>query len=129
MTSAMTTPSKTPETAQQQGQRAERLAQRHLEQCGLRLIERNYRCKAGEIDLIMEERDAIVFIEVRMRNNPHFGSGAESVDSRKQHKLRATAQHYLQRHDHLARRAARFDVVAITRRPERTDIQWIENAF
>ncbi len=125
----MPSPTKSSSTTRQQGQQAESLAQHHLEQRGLRFITRNYRCKAGEIDLIMADRDSIVFIEVRLRNNPRFGSGAESVDQRKQRKLTATALHYLQRHPDQAKRPARFDVVAISTQQNQADIQWIENAF
>jgi len=113
----------------QAGQAAEALARHHLEQQGLKLIETNYRCRAGEIDLVMEDRGVIVFVEVRLRNNPAFGSGAESVDRRKQGKLTATAQHYLQRHPRWAERPARFDVVAIGRQGSQHKIEWITDAF
>ena len=118
-----------PSDRRQAGQAAETQARRHLERHGLKLIELNYRCRAGEIDLIMEEGESIVFVEVRLRNNPAFGSGAESVDWRKQHKLTATAMHYLQRHPHQARRPARFDVVAISGSTGGNEIAWIKDAF
>ena len=118
-----------PSDRRQAGQAAEALARRHLEQQGLRLIETNYHCRTGEIDLIMEDRGAIVFIEVRLRNNPAFGSGAESVDWRKQGKLTATAQHYLQRHPRWAEQPARFDVISISGQGPEGQIEWITNAF
>ncbi len=125
----MSSPFSHPETTRQQGQQAERLAQQHLERRGLRLIAQNYRCKTGEIDLIMDDKGCVVFIEVRMRNNHHFGSGADSVDQRKQRKLTNTAQHFLQHHANLAKRPARFDVVSVRKQQHQTEIRWIENAF
>lgn len=108
---------------------AETYACEYLTDKGLQLVQRNFHCKAGEIDLIMMQNDVLVFVEVRMRNNPCFGSGAESVNPRKQHKIIATAQYYLQAHPEAAKRPARFDVVAITHKQKNTHIDWIENAF
>lgn len=110
---------------QQQGQSAEEQACRYLQQRGLELVERNYRCRQGEIDLIMRDRQSTIFVEVRYRSSSRFGGAAASVDRRKQEKLIAAASHYLQHHPRLAQQPARFDVVAIT--PEA--LQWIEDAF
>ena len=118
-----------PFNKRKKGQEAEALACNYLMQKGLKLIEQNYYCRGGEIDLIMEDKGSVVFIEVRMRNNPNFGSGAESVDWRKQRKLTMAAMHFLQHHPKLAQQPARFDVIAINRQQNNTDIQWIENAF
>ncbi len=107
------------------GREAEQAACDYLQQHGLRLIERNYRCPPGEIDLIMESGNCMVFVEVRYRNNALFGSAAESVDRRKQRKLIAAAKHYLQRYKQRAKQPARFDIIAI----DSGDIEWIENAF
>lgn len=109
------------------GREQEVRALRYLEQQGLRLRQRNYRCRHGEIDLVMDDADALVFIEVRYRGNLHFASGAESVDRRKQHKLAAAALHYLQSHRDAARRPARFDVVSLA--ADRDALEWIKNAF
>ncbi len=114
---------------QQQGQLAENLACDYLQQQGLNLIERNYHCRAGEIDLIMQHADSIVFVEVRYRSNKNFGSGADSVDFRKQKKLITTAEHYLQKNHARAQQPARFDVVSISRDNEQTPINWIQDAF
>ena len=114
---------------QQQGAAAEDNACRYLEQQGLRLIERNYRCRLGEVDLIMEEGKSTVFVEVRFRSNPNYGSGAESVDYRKQQKLIATASHYLQKYPQRARQPARFDVISIGKTSPQANINWIQNAF
>lgn len=115
----------TPPDRQQQGQAAESQACRHLQQQGLELIERNYRCRQGEIDLIMREKQSIVFVEVRYRSNANFGGAAASVDQRKQAKLIGAASYYLQLHPVLAQQPARFDVVAITP----TTLEWIRDAF
>jgi putative endonuclease len=96
-----------------------------LEAQGLRLVERNFRCRVGEIDLVMRDGATTVFVEVRLRSAPGFGSAAETVSWAKQRRLSAAARHYLQRHPDAARRPCRFDVLAIT--GERID--WIENAF
>lgn len=101
------------------GDQAENAACEYLQSQGLTLVERNFLCKRGEIDLIMKQADTTVFIEVRYRRNNHFGSGAESVDWRKQEKLLATAEHYLQSHPKAAKGACRFDVVALTTQNER----------
>ncbi|WP_455385256.1 YraN family protein [Acidihalobacter prosperus] len=108
----------------ERGRAAERLALDYLRRRGLRLREANYRCRAGEIDLVMSDGDSLVFVEVRQRSNPRFGGAAASVDAVKQRKLIATARHYLQAHG--ADSPARFDVVAIdaTGTP-----QWIRDAF
>ncbi|NIP73385.1 MAG: YraN family protein [Gammaproteobacteria bacterium] len=111
-----------------QGRRAEQLACEHLESRGLRPVARNYRCKAGELDLIMEEADTLVFVEVRFRRNTRYGSGTETVDRRKRAKVIAAASHYLQRCESRGR-ACRFDVVSITTDRRAFAIQWIRDAF
>lgn len=114
------------------GQAAEDLACRYLQDQGLHLIERNYRCKRGEIDLVMRDANSVVFVEVRYRRNHRFGSGAESVDRHKQAKLIATALHYLQSNKAAAKSSARFDVVSVSvqgKSPQTPEIQWIKNAF
>ncbi len=112
------------------GRRAEQDACDYLERQGLRLVERNYACACGEIDLIMLDRNTLVFVEVRYRRSHRYGSGAESVDWRKQGKLSATAAHYLQGHPRAARRPCRFDVIALTGQDNgHVHIDWISNAF
>ncbi len=114
------------------GAGAEESACCHLLDRGLRLIARNYRCRYGEIDLIMcddsDNSSTIVFVEVRMRSRTDFGSGAQSVDSRKQGRLLRSAEHYLKRHATLLARC-RFDVVSIHRAGNEHRINWIQNAF
>ena len=108
------------------GHDAESLACARLEQAGLRLLCRNYRCPRGEIDLVMDDRGTLVFVEVRYRRSSTFGSAAESVDQRKQQRLLAAAQHYLL---HSQRdNPCRFDVVAINGAAN-PQLDWLRDAF
>src|SRR3954470_10957167 len=77
------------------GMRAEDLCADLLRRSGLRLVERNWRCRHGEIDLIAEEGETVVFAEVRMRTGKYFGGAAESVTAAKQSRLLAAARLYL----------------------------------
>lgn len=106
------------------GKKAEDVACSFLQHNGLSLIQRNYHCRYGEIDLIMQDSDTLVFVEVRYRSSARFGSASESVDRKKQRKLVFTANHYLQNNP--SSQPTRFDVVALT--PEQSP-QWITNAF
>ena len=118
-----------PRTNLNRGREAEDRACRHLLQQGLTLTERNYRSPFGEIDLVMQERDTLVFVEVRYRSRGDFGSAAETVDARKQARLRATAEHYRQNVPRASKKACRFDIVAITGDGEDTDFRWLHNVF
>ncbi len=111
------------DTAPAIGGSMETVALRYLEARGLQTLERNYRCRSGEIDLIMRDADCLSFIEVRYRRNDGFGKAAETVDRRKQQRLIRAAQHYLQRHP--SGLDCRFDVLAITG----SQIEWLKNAF
>ncbi len=108
------------------GQNAERQAEIFLQRRGLKLLERNYRSRFGEIDLIMRERDALIFVEVRSRQLNNFGTPAITITYQKQQKLLKTAQIYLQRHDLGEKISCRFDVIEIlgVNAP-----LWIKNAF
>jgi putative endonuclease len=111
---------------QQRGREAEQAACRYLENRGLRLIARNYRCRCGEIDLIMDDGDSLVFVEVRYRRHGRYGSAAETVDARKRARLTRCAQQYLQRHPAAQRRPARFDVISLD---GGQGLHWIPDAF
>lgn len=113
----------------EQGRLAEEAAALYLENHGLAVVERNYRCRSGEIDLIMKDRDYLVFIEVRYRKHTGYGGAAASVDYRKQKKLLRTAQHWLQQ-SKASNCRCRFDVVAVTPGSNRAFCcDWITNAF
>ena len=123
------TGSSTPYAPHVRGRAAEDMALRHLEQHGLQLVTRNFRCTRGEIDLIMRQDATLVFVEVRARRNDIYGSGADSVDARKQAKLNAAATIYLQQHAPLANCPCRFDVVAISFASDPPQLDWIPDAF
>lgn len=108
------------------GAQAELLAAEYLRQQGLRLVAQNYRGRFGEIDLIMQDGDALVFIEVRLRCNTDYGGAAGSIDWHKQHRLIRTAQHYLTKLGHLP--PCRFDVVLMDD-AQGCHVEWIKNAF
>jgi len=108
------------------GAQAEQWAVRHLQQQGLKLIVQNYRGRFGEIDVIMQDGAALVFIEVRLRRNADFGGAAASIDMHKQRRLIRTAQQYLAE---LARTPpCRFDAVLMDN-TEGLNMQWLKNAF
>jgi len=106
------------------GKKAEDIACSFLIQNGLVLIIRNYHCRHGEIDLIMQDSDTLVFVEVRYRKNNTYGSAAESVNRAKQRKIIFSANHYLTAHPTDC--PLRFDIVALS--PHQPP-QWINNAF
>ena len=106
------------------GHAKEQHACAYLEAQGLHLMASNYSCRFGEIDLIMQAGDVLVFVEVRFRSSDRFGTPAETVGLRKQRRLIAAAEHYLQRHPFQGR--CRFDVLALGPRDQ---MQWIQNAF
>jgi len=116
-------------TNQNRGRDAEDLVCAFLKQQGLRLSTRNYRSPFGEIDLIMQEHNTLVFVEVRYRTNTRFGTPAETVDAAKQARLRATAEHYLQKTPRASRKACRFDIVAITGDGKSGNLSWLKNVF
>lgn len=112
------------------GAQAELAAQRHLEGHGYGLVEANFRCRLGEIDLIMQKADVLVFVEVKFRRSNRFGHAEEMVTASKQRKLIATAEHFLNNHTQYSHCACRFDVVAIEYDNSRKLIvNWIDNAF
>lgn len=109
------------------GREAEDAALQHLLRQGLTLVARNYRCRMGELDLIMRDGEALVFVEVRYRRSSRFGGALESVDGRKRARLVQAALHYLQ--SSAADRPSRFDVVALTGAAGSLSLQWIKDAF
>ncbi len=105
------------------GAAAEQVAADYLIQQGLVLVERNFRCRLGEIDLIMRDGQTLVFVEVRLRASSQFGGAAASIDGRKQQKLIATAQMYLTRLSKTP--ACRFDALLM----QGDAMHWIRDAF
>jgi putative endonuclease len=110
------------------GRLAEDRAKAYLEQQGLRCRERNFRTRVGEIDLIMEDRGALVFVEVRYRRNRRYGGALESIDRRKCSRLLATAQWYLNLHRTTG--PSRFDVLAVEPNPDGSwNFVWVKDAI
>lgn len=107
------------------GADAETRALRHLEQAGLKLLARNWRCKGGELDLVMRDGDTLAIVEVRSRTRSGYGSALESVDARKRGHLVHAAQLFLAAHGEHAQREVRFDVVAF----DGDQLHWLKAAF
>ncbi len=105
------------------GSQAEEDALQFLLRNGLNLLARNYRCRFGEIDLIMLHGSELVFVEVRKRKNMDFGGAAQSVSYAKRSRLIKTAKHFLMKYRQAP--ACRFDVIAI----EGNRCQWLKNAI
>lgn len=112
---------------QQTGKNAERLALRHLEQHGLRLLAQNWLCRRGELDLVMLDGDTVVFVEVRYRQHAQWGGALASIDARKRQKLILAAQTFLQQEARWANYPCRFDVIATD--SSTPDMNWLRNAF
>lgn len=106
----------------------EAIAARYLLERGYRILDRQYRCPSGEIDLVAQDGEIIVFVEVKGRETNRFGSAPEAVDGRKQRRIWRSAQHFLWsrgKTDALCR----FDVIAIQTTASRHQIDHIERAF
>jgi putative endonuclease len=93
------------------------------------LVRINFRCRYGEIDLIMQQAEQLVFAEVRMRNNRDFGGAAASVTRAKQQKIIATAHAFLHHHPEFAHCNCRFDVLAVQAGSQGWDVEWLPAAF
>ena len=117
------------ESSNPRGPWAEELALTYLRDQGLKLRTANYRCRLGEIDLVMEEGEILVFVEVRYRSRPDFGQAFETVGARKRARLLSTAARYLQNNPGAAGRPCRFDVVSVSGRTEDPQLCWIPRAF
>jgi len=103
----------------------EERAQNFLKKSGVRILNTNFKCKLGEIDIIAADNNTLLFIEVKYRKSDKFGDPSETVTYHKQKKIILTAQLYLQKHPKLANKACRFDVISI----HQNDINWIQDAF
>jgi len=110
------------------GQEGERIAEAYLRKKGYSLVERNYRCSVGELDLVVLDRRVIVFVEVKTRTDERFGAPLESVGKRKQQRIIKAALFFLSQH-RLHHREARFDVVGITLMGREPAVEHVRNAF
>lgn len=110
------------------GKKGEEIALQFLKKKGYRILQKNYVCKLGEIDLIAQEKDTLTFVEVKTRRSTTFGPPQMAVDQKKQEQLSKAALHFLKER-RLEEAKARFDVVAILLSPKGAEIELIRNAF
>jgi putative endonuclease len=110
------------------GREGERVAEQFLKQKGFKIVERNYRCAAGELDLIVLDKRVVVFVEVKTRTGLGFGTPLEAVAYHKQQKMIQAAQYFLSEKG-LHQRDARFDVVGVSWPGREPVVEHIENAF
>lgn len=113
------------ENRRRTGAEYEQKALKYLEGQGYRILQRNYRCRLGEIDLIAWDRGTLVFVEVKYRRSEAFGSPEEAVDARKQYRICRVADYYRMTHKVSEECPCRFDVAAI----EGKEIRLLRNAF
>jgi putative endonuclease len=115
-----------PSPTQISGYAREQAARGYLERRGLTLLDHQFHCRYGEIDLVMKENESIVFIEVRLRTHPGFADGITSVTQKKQAKIVKSAIVYLQAHPQWHNHDTRFDIVSFDGSDK---ISWLRNAF
>ena len=112
-------------TTREIGGQGEDNARNFLKEHGIKIRESNFRCKFGEIDIIGDDGNSLLFIEVKTRKRTDYGQPFETVTPQKQKKIILAAQRYLQKHPKLANKACRFDVISIVD----DKIDWIQDAF
>ena len=116
--------------AQSTGEAAEQAAARFIERQGLSIVARNFRRRAGELDIVARTRSALLIIEVRTRRSEAFGGAAASVDFRKRQRIIRAAALLLQTRPDLAALPVRFDVVVVHNpHSEQVRVEWIQHAF
>lgn len=113
---------------QQVGSQGETIARRFLQRRGLRIVDRNWRTRSGEIDLICRDRDTLVFVEVKARSGSAFGQPYEAVGPQKQARLRRLAEEYIAEHA-LGDCPVRFDVLSVRFDSKPDGVEHIEGAF
>jgi putative endonuclease len=110
------------------GRAGEDLAASYLKKQGYRILERNYRCPYGEMDIIASEGGSVVFVEVKSRRSDHYGDPQNAVGVRKQKKLSLISLLYLNERN-IPASNARFDVIAISMQAENVQVELIKDAF
>jgi putative endonuclease len=110
------------------GKKGEEIAVRHLQKLGYRILERNYRCPLGEIDVVARDKDTIVFVEVKSRKTEEFGDPELAVGKAKQKKMSLLSLYYLSQQAP-SQMDARFDVVAVKMLSSGTEVKLFRNAF
>ena len=114
-------------TARTRGAAIEQIAAQWLHQKGLSLITQNHHVKGGELDLVMQDGDILVFIEVKHRTTTRYGHPLETVTYQKQQRLVRAARLYIARHGLSS--PSRFDILAITGTPPNLEFEWVKAAF
>ncbi|MFC1778064.1 YraN family protein [Pseudomonadota bacterium] len=115
--------------SRQSGAQWEKTAESFLLNHGLKLLQRNFSSRFGEIDLVMEDKKTVVFVEVKYRKSNQHGSGADAVTFHKQGRISRTAAWYLVKNPHRAEQVCRFDVISIDPKKGEQGIDWIKSAF
>jgi putative endonuclease len=110
------------------GREGEKIALRYLKRLNYKILDKNYRCRFGEIDIIAKDKETFVFIEVKMRRSKNYGPPELAVDKRKREKIGKVALNYITKNN-IKDKDMRFDVVAIDMSSEKGDIRLIKNAF
>lgn len=111
------------------GRAIEEAVATYLQSQGVQILHRNFQSKQGEIDLIAKHLDALVFIEVRFRQNTAYGEASATVTRFKQKKIIQCARFFLCRYPQYANVPCRFDVVGVTLKNSKLDFDWIQSAF
>ena len=111
------------------GEWGEGVAGRYLENQGFTILERNFRCRSGEIDLIVQKGDLLCFVEVKSRKGTYTGYPSEAVTRTKQEHIRRVASYYLHTHRRTYWKNLRMDVIEVLRIGETTYLRHIEDAF
>ena len=110
------------------GRFGEQMAMDFLQRKGMTLLEQNYTCRLGEIDLVFRDGETLVFVEVKLRFNSFFGPAALAVTSRKQRKIATVAKYYMMERK-LIRPLVRFDVIGVEKENEKWTCKYYRNAF
>lgn len=119
-----------PQTSYSRGQATEAFAQQYLIQQGLVFIDKNVHCRQGEIDLVMQDGDTLVFVEVKYRKNNHFGGAISAVSASKQKKIKHCVAFFLHKANlNEYNTPCRFDVIALDGDISQPQVTWLKNAF
>ena len=110
------------------GKRGEEIAVSYLKGLKYKIVERNYTCKFGEVDIIAKDKKTLTFIEVKTRSSLEYGHPCQVVNKRKQHQISKVALNYISKNN-LQNLDARFDVVAVQISDEGERVELIKNAF
>ena len=111
------------------GREAESVAAEYLQRAGLEIVDTNFRCRGGEIDIIAFDGTYIAFVEVRLRTSQRFGGAIQSITVAKQRALTRAARYYLSGRPALQSKRCRFDVVSVSKRNYRYQCDWIKDVF